>query len=176
MGGLRHDKKPMTSDRIGAALPQRELAFSSQNRERSECETPDTQDAICLMLGGWTVNYAISEANAMRSDAATRGQLYLRTKSNLLLVGGWEIIPEMKIDPVNDISRFHGHPIGGPVYTDVKPTPWMQASKGGVQSESRYGTGGEDTMAMNERDWLNSIRTRKRPLCDVEYGQRVNCI
>ena len=28
-------------------------------------------------------------------------------------------------------------------------------------------------MAMNERDWLNSMRTRKRPLCEVEDGHRV---
>jgi predicted dehydrogenase len=139
-------------------------------------ETPDTQDAIWSMPGGWTVNYAIREANAMRGDPASRGQLYLGTKGNLVLAGAWEIIPENKIDPVNDIPRFLGHPIGGPVYTDVKPTPWMQGSKGGVDSDARYGTGGEDTMSMNERDWLNSIRTRKRPLCDVEDGQKVNCM
>jgi len=42
-----------------------------------------------------------------------------------------------------------------------------------VESDARYGTGGEDTMAMNERDWLSSMRTRKRPLCEVEDGHRV---
>jgi len=26
---------------------------------------------------------------------------------------------------------------------------------------------------MNERDWLNCMRTRKRPFCDVEQGHRV---
>ena len=123
--------------------------------------------------GGFTVNYAIREANAMRGDTATRGQVYLGTKGNLVLAGGYEVIPENKIDPVNDIPRFMGHPIGGPVYTDVKPTPWIQASKGGVESDARYGTGGEDTMAMNERDWLNCMRSRKRPLCEVEDGHRV---
>ena len=79
----------------------------------------------------------------------------------------------MKIDPVNDIPPFQGHPTGGPVYTSTKPEPWIQASKGGVTSDARYGTGGEDTMAMNERDWLSSMRTRKRPLCEVEDGHRV---
>jgi len=29
-------------------------------------------------------------------------------------------------------------------------------------------------MLMNEQDWLNSMRTRKRPLCEVEDGQRVS--
>jgi hypothetical protein len=90
-----------------------------------------------------------------------------------ILAGGYEVIPETKIDPVNDIPRFVGHPTGGPVYTDVKPAPWIEASKGGVSSDARYGTGGEDTMAMNERDWLDSMRSRKRPLCEVEDGHRV---
>ena len=136
-------------------------------------ETPDTQDAIWQFPGNFTVNYAIREANAMRGDTAARGQVYLGTKGSMVLAGNYEVIPENKIDPVNDIPRFMGQPIGGPVYTDVKPTPWIQPSKGGVESDARYGTGGEDTMAMNERDWLSSMRTRKRPLCEVEDGHRV---
>ena len=135
-------------------------------------ETPDTQDAI-WMFPGFTVNYAIREANGMRGDNATRGQVYHGTKGNLVLAGNYEVVPEMRIDPVNDIPRFMGHPIGGPVYSNTKPTPWIQPSKGGVESDARYGTGGEDTMSMNERDWLESMRTRKRPLCEVEDGHRV---
>jgi len=136
-------------------------------------ETPDTQDAIWQFPGGFTVNYAIREANGMRGDTATRGQVYLGTKGNLVLAGNYEVVPENKIDPVNDIPRFTGQPIGGPVYSDVKPTPWIKPSKGGVESDARYGTGGEDTMALNERDWLNCMRTRKRPLCEVEDGHKV---
>ena len=136
-------------------------------------ETPDTQDAEWQFPGGFTLNFAIREANAMRGDPATRGQVYLGTKGSLVLAGGYEVIPEYKIDPVNDIPPFMGQPIGGPVYSDTKPTPWIQGSKGGVESDARYGTGGEDTMAMNERDWLSSMRTRKRPLCEVEDGHRV---
>jgi predicted dehydrogenase len=135
-------------------------------------ETPDTQDAVWT-FPGFTMTMAIREANAMRGDPATRGQLYQGTKGNLVLSGAYEVIPEMKIDPVNDIPRFMGHPTGGPVYTDVKPEPWIQPSKGGVTSDARYGTGGEDTMAMNERNWIDCIRSRKRPLCEVEDGHRV---
>jgi predicted dehydrogenase len=136
-------------------------------------ETPDTQDALWQFPGGFTVNFAIREANAMRGDPATRGQVYLGSKGSLVLAGGYEVIPENRIDPVNDIPPFMGQPIGGPVYSDVKPTPWIEGSKGGVDSDARYGTGGEDTMAMNERDWLSSMRTRKRPLCEVEDGHKV---
>jgi len=135
-------------------------------------ETPDLQDALWV-FPGFTVNYAIREANAMRGDPAARGQVYLGTKGSLVLSGDYEVIPENRIDPVNDIPRFQGHPVGGPVYSDVKPAPWIEASKGGVASDARYGTGGEDTMAMNERNWLDCIRSRKRPFCEVEDGHRV---
>jgi len=135
-------------------------------------ETPDLQDALWV-FPGFTLNYAIREANAFRADPAARGQVYCGTKGTMTLAGGYEVIPELKIDPVNDIPRFAGQPIGGPVYSSVQPAPWIAASKGGVSSDARYGTGGEDTMLMNERDWLNSIRTRQRPLCELEDGHRV---
>ncbi len=138
-------------------------------------ETPDLQDTTWV-FPGFTMNCAIREANAMRTDPAARGQLYLGTKGSMLLSGNYEVFPESRIDPVNDIPRFSGHPVGGPVYTATKPEPWIAAAKGGVGSDARYGTGGEDTMAMNKRDWLDSMRSRKRPFCDVEDGHRVSIV
>ena len=135
-------------------------------------ETPDLQDALWV-FPGFTLTCSIREANALRGDPAARGQVYLGTRGSLLLSGGFEVVPEMKIDPINDIPRFQGQPTGGPVYSQTRPEPWIQPSKGGVASDARYGTGGEDTMAMNERNWLDCIRTRKRPLCEVEDGHRV---
>jgi predicted dehydrogenase len=132
-------------------------------------ETPDVQDAQWT-FPTFTMNCAIREANASRGD---QGQIYLGTKGSMTLAGGYNVTSEMKGDPINDIPRFLGHPIGGPVYSNTKPTPWIQASSGGVASDARYGTGGEDTMAMNERDWLDCMKSRKRPLCEVEDGHRV---
>jgi predicted dehydrogenase len=130
-------------------------------------ETPDVQDALWV-FPGWTMSFAIREANACR-ERSPRGTTFHGTKGTLSLAGAYEVLPEMKIDPVNDIPRFSGHPVGGPVYTDTKPAPWIEASKAGAAE----GRGGEDTMALNKRDWLECIRTRKRPLCDVEDGHRV---
>jgi len=138
-------------------------------------ETPDVQDTTWV-FPGFTMNCAIREANAMRTDPAARGQLYLGTKGSLVLSGNYEVFPENRIDPVNDIPRFSGHPTGGPVYTATKPEPWIAAATGGVGSDARYGTGGEDTMAMNKRDWLDSMRSRKRPFCEVEDGHRVSIV
>jgi predicted dehydrogenase len=43
----------------------------------------------------------------------------------------------------------------------------------GVASDNRYGLGGEDTMMLNERDWVECMKTRARPFCDVEDGHKV---
>ncbi|WP_410964011.1 hypothetical protein, partial [Salmonella sp. SAL4448] len=67
-------------------------------------ETPDTQDALWV-FPGFTMNYAIREANAMRGDAETRGQLFLGTKGSMVMSGAYEVLPENQIDPVNDIPR-----------------------------------------------------------------------
>jgi predicted dehydrogenase len=137
-------------------------------------ETPDLQDALWT-FPGFTMSCAIREANAMRADASARGILLLGTKGTMVLAGNYEILPESRIDPVNDIPRFSGHPVGGPVYSNTKPAPWIAASKGaGTESDPRYGFGGEDTLAMNKQDWINSMRSRKRPFCDVEEGHRVS--
>jgi hypothetical protein len=45
-----------------------------------------------------------------------------------------------------------------------------------VASDARYGTGGEDTMAMNERDWIECIRSRKEPFVGLEAGHRVSIV
>jgi len=135
-------------------------------------ETPDLQDATWA-FPGFTMSCAIREANANRRDQSAMGLQFLATKGTMILAGNYEVFPENKIDPLNDIPRFSGHPVGGVVYSDTKPTPWIAASKGGVESDARYGIGGEDTLAMNKQDWLDSIRSRKRPFCDVEDGHRV---
>jgi hypothetical protein len=105
----------------------------------------------------------------------------------------------MKGDPVNDIPPFQGHPIGGPVYTNTPRTPWLPdsavnaapAGRGGgagrgtpaqgrgaagTATDSRYGldaSGADPTMVLNERDWLDCIKSRNRPFCEVEDGHRV---
>jgi len=158
---------------MGAKGPTSAASMGGRLVLEDDGEVPDTQDAMWTFPGGWILNCAIREANAMRTDPAARGQVYFGTKGTMILSGNYEVVPENKIDPVNDIPRFSGHPAGGPVYTDTKPTPWIEASKGGVGSDARYGTGGEDTLAMNERNWVDCIRSRKRPLCEVEEGHRV---
>jgi hypothetical protein len=111
---------------------------------------------------------SVREANGFRDG---RGSVIMGTKGNLIL-GGNEIVPEMKVDPVNAIPRFSGHPAGGPVYTDVKPQPWIEAAKGSF-ARGTPGSGESDMLHANKRDWIDCIRSRRKPFCDLESGHRV---
>jgi predicted dehydrogenase len=130
-------------------------------------ETPDTQEAL-FEYPGFFLSYAIREVNAHREDAATRGLVFHGAKGTMLLAErSLQVLAESHGDPVNSIPRFLGHPTGGPVYTQAKPEPWFQAPPAyQVPAE-------EDNMASNKRNWIDCIRSRKRPLCDVEDGHFV---
>ena len=121
---------------MGAKGPTQATSIGGRYALEDDGETPDLQDAIWAFPGpngspGFTMYCAIREANAGRRDAAAMGLQFLGTKGTMVLAGNWEVFPENQGDPVNDIPRFSGHPVGGPVYSDTKPKPWIQASKGG---------------------------------------------
>lgn len=145
--------------------------------DNDDGDTPDLQDALWVFPQGFTLGYSIRESNAF-TDPYARGQVYLGTKGNLTLSGSYTVASETKwINPENEIPKFLGHPAGGPRYNETGREPFLpQYAKdagSGVASDNRYGLGGEDTMMMNERDWLDSMRTRKIPFCDVAEGHRV---
>jgi hypothetical protein len=119
-------------------------------------------------------------------------------KGNLLL-GSNQVVPEMHGDPVNQIPRFMGHPTGGPVYNNTPSTPWIEAQAGtggrgpagggGGAAGGRGGAGGaaggpagggesmEDQMFnANKRDWIDCIKSRNKPFCDLEMGHRTATI
>lgn len=136
-------------------------------------ETPDMQEGL-FEYPGFVLSYAIRETNAHREDSATRGLVFHGTKGTLLLGGSAQVLTDMHGDPVNSIPRFLGHPVGGPQASQAKPEPWIPGAQSTTPTGGAGGGGGgEDTMALNKRDWIDCIRSRKRPLCDVEDGHHV---
>jgi predicted dehydrogenase len=106
-------------------------------------ETPDVQDAWFLYPpspaapNGWVLAYTIREANAYRDVS---GGVIMGTKGNLLF-GSNQIISEMRGDPVDQIPRFLGHPVGGPVYSNTPPVPWIEGVP--TAAPAGRGAGGE---------------------------------
>ena len=111
------------------------------------------------------------------------GSVIMGSKGNLVL-GANQVVPEMHGDPVNQIPRFVGHPTGGPVYNDTKATPWIEAQAGTPPGGGRARCAGPDAgesledqmFNANKRDWINCIKSRNKPFCDLDMGHRTAII
>jgi predicted dehydrogenase len=99
-------------------------------------ETPDTQDAL-FEYPGFTSLFSCREASL-----GHRGEGILDfygTKGSLSIErGGFEVHPDMKIDPANAIPVFTGHPAGGPKRSSAPPEPWIQPYKMAGSSQEQF--------------------------------------
>lgn len=126
-------------------------------------ETPDTQDAL-YEYPGFTSIYSCREASTGKRGQP--GLEFFGTKGSLVIDrGGYEVFADMKIDPFNAVPGFKGHPAGGPQRSDVKPEPWTQALKEPGSSNEQFD--------LHVRNFLDCIKSRQRPISDVEAGHQV---
>ena len=79
--------------------------------------------------------------------------------------GGFEVFPDMKIDPMNAIPVFQGHPTGGPERSKTTPVPWTQAMKVPGSSAEQFD--------LHARNFLDCVKSRQRPIADVEGAHQV---
>ena len=70
----------------------------------------------------------------------------------------------MRADPENQIPVFKGAPTGAPKRSDKKPEPWVEAMKLPGSSPEQFN--------LHVRNFLDCIKSRKRPIADVEDGHR----
>jgi predicted dehydrogenase len=125
-------------------------------------ETPDTQDAL-FEYPGFTALWSLREASAGRRAGA--GLEFFGTKGSMTVArSGFQVYPDTKTDPENLIPVFQGHPGGGPHRSDAKPEPWTEALK-------EPGTSAEQ-FDLHARNFLDCVKTRQRPIADVEDGHR----
>jgi len=125
-------------------------------------ETPDTQDAF-FEYPKFTTVYSFREASAGRR--AGSGLEFFGAKGSMTISrSGFEVFPDMKINPANAIPVFQGHPAGGPEREQGKPEPWVAARKEAGTSDQQFDS--------HVRNFLNCIKSRERPVADVEGGHR----
>jgi len=168
---------------MGAKGPTKVVSFGGRFTLEDDGETPDLQDCL-YEFPGFMMTMGVREANGYRDST---GSVVMGDKGNLVL-GSNQVVPEMHGDPVNQIPRFQGHPIGGPVYSDTKPAPWIEAQAGtggrggpGGGRGAAGGAGGGESMEdqmfnANKRDWISCIKSRNKPFCDLEMGHRTAVI
>jgi predicted dehydrogenase len=124
-------------------------------------ETPDTQDAL-FEYPGFTASWAHREANSGRRFANV-GLEFCGTKGSLVINrSGFEVLPDMKAEPANSIPVFQGQPSGGPQRSTSKPDPWVQPVKEPGSPAQQFD--------LHVRNFLDCIKTRQKPIADVEDG------
>ena len=125
-------------------------------------ETPDTMDAL-YEYPGMTAVWSHREA-AGPGRLSGRGLEFYGTKGMLNVNRAkLEVFPDRKVEPSNAIPTFQGHPSGGPQQTERKePEFWIEP----VQAP---GSGAEQ-FDLHVRNFLDCVKTRQRPVADVEDG------
>jgi predicted dehydrogenase len=126
-------------------------------------ETPDTQDAL-FEYPGFTALFSMREASAGHRG---EGKLeFFGTKGSLGIDRtGFEVFPDMKLDPFNAIPQFAGHPAGGPQRSNALPEPWIEPHKMAGSSAEQ--------LNLHVRNFLDCVKSRERPIADVEQGHQV---
>jgi predicted dehydrogenase len=124
-------------------------------------ETPDTQDAI-FQYPKVAASYSFREAS---TGSRQEGLEFFGTKGSLQIGrGGFTVRSDVKSDPANAIPVFRGHSAGGPQRSETKPEPWTTALKEPGSSDEQFD--------LHVRNFLDAIKTRQRPIADVEDGHR----
>ena len=126
-------------------------------------ETPDTQDAL-FEYPGFTALFSMREASLGHRG---EGKLeFFGTKGSLGIDRvGFEVYPDMKIDPFNAIPQFSGQPAGGPKRTGATPKPW-------IEPYNMLGSSAEQ-LDLHVRNFLDCVKSRERPIADIEQGHQV---
>jgi predicted dehydrogenase len=170
----------------GVKGPTKVVSFGGRFTLEDGGETPDLQECI-YTFPNFMMTMGVREANGFRDTGASA---ILGNKGNLLL-GSNQVVPEMRNDPVNQIPRFQGQqPVGGPQFNQTPPTPWIEAQAGagggrgpgggrgaaaGAAAPPREGLE-EQMFNANKRDWIDCIKSRKAPFCNLDMGHRTALI
>jgi predicted dehydrogenase len=124
-------------------------------------DTPDTQDAL-FEYPGFTALWSHREAS--RGSGSGDRLEFFGTRGSLRITRrGFEVLPDEKRPPEDFIPMFQGQPRGGPRHSGAKPEPWTQAVTE---------TSPADPLEAHARNFLDCIKTRERPIADVEDGHR----
>ena len=147
---------------LGASGPSAVSSSGGRYALQDDGETPDIQDAV-LEYPEFVAEWSHREASA--GTRAGSGLEFFGTKGSMTISrGGLQVHPDMRADPENQIPVFKGAPTGAPKRSDKKPEPWVEAMKLPGSSPEQFN--------LHVRNFLDCIKSRKRPIADVEDGHR----
>jgi len=126
-------------------------------------ETPDTQDAL-FEYPGFTALWSHREGS--RGQREGEGLEFFGTKGSMTLSrSGFQVFPDMKVPPQNQIPEFQGHPVGGPErVASGTLAPWCEPVRGKVYN---------DLLASHARDFIDCVKSRRQPVSSLEEAHGV---
>jgi predicted dehydrogenase len=147
---------------LGLKGPRSVASFGGRFALQDNGETPDTQDAI-FDYGHINAAYTIKEAS---QGSRAGGELeFFGTKGSLQIGrSGFTVIPDIATDPANLIPVFKGQPGGGPQRSRAKEEPRTTPLKESGSSEEQ--------LDLHVRNFLDALKTRQKPISDVEGGHQ----
>jgi hypothetical protein len=129
---------------MGVDRPLSAMATGGKYAIKDIFDTPDTLMALWEYPGGWTLEYTLRQANGYNADRSNYGIMFHGTDATMFL----------------DRSGFEIHPEGD----RAKP---RTAGKPRVDSFMP-----EALSIPHIRNFLDCIKSRKRPAADIEIGHR----
>jgi predicted dehydrogenase len=129
-------------------------------------ETPDTQDTL-LEYPGFTVLCSHREASA----GQTKGGLEFFGPLGSLTISraGFSLVGDRKVPLENAVPQFTGaHPVGGP-----KTAPQKDRDETWTRSVEDKSGDPKAQLKAHVRNFLDSVRSRKEPISDLESAHRV---
>ena len=126
-------------------------------------ETPDTQDAL-FEYPGFTALWSHREGS--RGQREGEGLEFFGTKGSMTLSrSGFQVFPDMKVPPQNQIPEFQGHPVGGPErVASGTLAPCCEPVRGKVYN---------DLLASHARDFIDCVKSRRQPVSSLEEAHSV---
>jgi predicted dehydrogenase len=117
-------------------------------------DTPDTLQVI-YEFPGCTLTYSMRKGNGLKYNGHEYGILFCGTDGSLMLDrSGFEVIPDKVVLPYG-IKLVHGD---------------RETRKIELKEEKEKGAG--DGQPQHVRDFLDCLKSRKRPVCDIEIAHR----
>jgi predicted dehydrogenase len=155
---------------LGLRAPRTAFSAGGRYALQDDGETPDTQDAI-WEYEGVLVEGSFREAGGSRrastgTAASLAGVQLVGTQGTLVVSrGAYEFVPDLRIVPESAIPPW-SNPVGHPQAAKVEPRPYAEP-----RSEK---SASPEPIDLHARHFIDCVKSRRRPVSDVEDGHEVS--
>jgi predicted dehydrogenase len=169
MTNLGHHSLDIVHWIFGLGAPKAVSSAGGRFYLKDNAETPDTQNAI-IEYDNFSAVVQFREASAGGGATSMGALTFLGTRGTLTLSrGGFDILPDKKVAPVNSFAAIiGGHPVGGPQpIPEPKGQTWCEAL------QDRSGSADQQYI-LHAQNFIDCVKSRKTPNSDLASSHWVS--